>query len=120
MMAQEAASKEVANSTLRRHLAGNKMFNSANVKIGDPVLPYKPPTSRARPDGADLHAFRKLMILGSRHDIGVRLSRSRDTVCVDGWMERKWLVMRVLRTWNRAAHDITHLCHVGINSECGG
>ena len=38
MMAQEAALKEVASSKLRRLLAYDRLFNCADVKIGDTAL----------------------------------------------------------------------------------
>ena len=46
-MAQEAAPKEVANSTLRRLLAYSKSFNCTVAKIGDSVLPFKAVNQRS-------------------------------------------------------------------------
>ena len=41
IMAQDAASKEIANSRLRKVLAYNESFTRTNVKIGDAVIFYK-------------------------------------------------------------------------------
>ena len=44
MLAQEAALKEIANAKLRRILAFNNSFDSADVAAGDEVLFYKAPS----------------------------------------------------------------------------
>ena len=49
MLAREAASEKVANSTLRRLLAYTNTPNCADVKIGDSVLCYKAPSKRSAP-----------------------------------------------------------------------
>ena len=49
MIAQEAALKQIANSKLRRILAFNNSFESADVKVGGEVLFYKAPTKKSIP-----------------------------------------------------------------------
>ena len=47
MMAQEAALREIANSKLRRILAFNNSFGSADVRVGGEVLFYKALSGKA-------------------------------------------------------------------------
>ena len=49
VMAQEAASKEIANSKLRRNLAANNSFDSAGVRVGDDAVFYKAPARKSAP-----------------------------------------------------------------------
>ena len=49
VMAQEAALKEVANSTLRRLLASNKSSTCTDVKIGGTALFYKAQSKKSAP-----------------------------------------------------------------------
>ena len=48
-MAQEAALRGVANSKLRRILAFNNSFDSADVRVGNEVLFYKAPPQKSAP-----------------------------------------------------------------------
>ena len=47
--AQEAASKEIANSKLRRPLAYNKTFDCVEIKVGGSVLFNKAPRKKSNP-----------------------------------------------------------------------
>ena len=49
MLAQEAASKEIANIKLRRILAFTNPFDSVDVGVGDEVLSYKAPSRESTP-----------------------------------------------------------------------
>ena len=49
MMAQEAASKEIANNELRRISAFNNSFDGADARVGDEVLSYKAPSRKSAP-----------------------------------------------------------------------
>ena len=92
MMAREAASKEVANSKLRRLLAYNKSFNCADVKIGDAVLLNKSTNKKSSPRRRGPAKILDIDETGGLRSLSHTHSKRRDIACGRKWRRKMWMI----------------------------